>query len=90
MILESLPESFNHYKNNYYMIGKELTFTQLIFELESTKESLEKLDYVHHAVSSNKLKGKPKDGYKNKRKAKILITKTTAMKKFKGRFFKFG
>lgn len=44
------------------MIGKELTITQLILELESTKECLEKLNYVLYAKSFSKLKKKPKGG----------------------------
>lgn len=54
MILESLPDNFNLYKNNYYIMGKELTITQLILKLESIEKSLRKPDSTHHAKSSSK------------------------------------
>ena len=62
-------------------------------ELVSAKQSLVKSDNVHFTKSSNKPKGKPKGKNKNqkkKKKGKVPISKTTTMKKPKGKCFKCG
>ena len=91
IILESLPDSFNQFKMNYNMNKLNLTPTQLMHELESAEESLVKPASVHLAEGSVKPKGKPKGGNKNKKKKAVVpITKSTAMKKPKGKCFKCG
>ena len=91
IILESLLDSFNQFKMNYNMNKLKLTPTQLMYELESAKESLVKPASVHLAEGSVKPKRKPKGGNKNKKKkAVVLVTKSTAVKKPKGKCFKCG
>ena len=68
-----------------------LTPTQLMHKLESAEESLVKPTSVHLAEGTVKPKGKPNGGNKNKKKkAIILVTKSTAMKKSKDKCFKCG
>ena len=92
-IFESLPDRFTQFKVNYNMNKMDLTPTELIHELESAERAFGKSGSVHMTEGSTfKPKGKPKGGKKNKNKQKgqVPVTKTTAMKKPKGKCFKCG
>ena len=82
---------FNKFKANYNMHKIDLTLVQLMYELESAKQSLKEPCSINVTEGSIKPKGKPKGGNKNKKKkAVILVTKSEAMKKPKGKCFKCG
>ena len=92
-IFESLPDRFTQFKVNYNMNKMDLTPTELMHELESAERAFGKSGGVHMTEGSTfKPKGKPKGGKKNKNKQKgqVPVTKTTAMKKPKGKCFKCG
>ena len=92
-IFESLPDRFTQFKVNYNMNKMDLTPTELMHELESAERAFGKSGSVHMTEGSTfKPKGKPKGGKKNKNKQKgqVPVTKTTAMKKPKGKCFKCG
>ena len=92
-IFESLPDRFTQFKVNYNMNKIDLTPTELMHELESAERAFGKSGGVHMTEGSTfKPKGKPKGGKKNKNKQKgqVPVTKTTAMKKPKGKCFKCG
>ena len=92
-IFESLPDRFTQFKVNYNMNKMDLTPTELMHELESAEMAFGKSGGVHMTEGSTfKPKGKPKGGKKNKNKQKgqVPVTKTTAMKKPKGKCFKCG
>ena len=92
-IFESLPDRFTQFKVNYNMNKMDLTPTELMHELESAERAFGKSGGVHMTEGSTfKPKGKPKGGKKNKNKqeGQVPVTKTTAMKKPKGKCFKCG
>ena len=91
LILQSLPKHFNQFKVNYNMHKMDLTPVQLMHELESVEQSLKKPSSINFTEGSVKPKGKPNGGNKNKKKkVVILVTKSDAMKKSKGKCFKCG
>ena len=91
LILQSLPKHFNQFKVNYNMHKMDLTPVQLMHELESAEQSLTEPGSINFTEGSVKPKGKPKGGNKNKKKkVVILVTKSYAMKKPKGKCFKCG
>ena len=58
-------------------------------ELESAEQSLKELDSINFTEGFVKPKGKPKGGNQNKKKKAVIpVTKSDAMKKPKGKFFK--
>ena len=84
---------FTQFKVNYNMNKMDLTPTELMHELESAERAFGKSGGVHMTEGSTfNPKGKPKGGKKNKNKQKgqVPVTKTTAMKKPKGKCFKCG
>ena len=88
LILQSLPKHFNQFKVNYNMHKMDLTPVQLMHELESAEQSLKEQGSINFTEGSAKPKGKPKGGYKNKKKkVAIPVTKSNAMKKPKGKCF---
>ena len=91
LILQSLPKHFNQFKVNYNMHKMDMTLVQLMHEPESAEQSLTEPGSINFTEGSVKPKGKPKGGNKNKKKkAVILVTKSDAMKKLKGKCFKCG
>ena len=91
LILQSLPKHFNQFKVNYNMHKMDLIPVQLMHVLKSAEQSLKEPDNINFTEGSVKPKGKPKGGNKNKKKkAVILVTKSYAMKKPKGKCFKCG
>ena len=87
LILQSLPKHFNQFKVNYNMHKMDLTPVQLMHELKSAEQSFTELSSINFTEGFVK----PKDGNKNrKKKAVILVTKSDAMKKPKGKCFKCG
>ena len=91
LILQSLHKYFNQFKVNYNMHKMDLTPVQLMHELESAEQSLLESGSINFMEGSVKPKGKPKGGNKNKKKKVVIpVTKSDAMKKPKGKFFKCG
>ena len=91
IISQSLPKHFNQFKVNYNMHKMDLTPVQLMHELKSAEQSLKEADSINFTEGSVKPKGKPKGGNKNKKKKVMIpVTKSDAMKKPKGKFFKCG
>ena len=91
LILQSLPKHFNQFKVNYNMHKMDLTPVQLMHELESVEQSLKESGSINFTEGFVKPKRQPKGGNKNKKKKPvILVTKSDAMNKTKGKCFKCG
>ena len=91
LILKSQPKHFNQFKVNYNINKMDLTPIQLMHELESDEQSLTEPGSINFTEGSVKPKEKLKGGNKNKKKkVVILVTKSDAMKKSKGKCFKCG
>ena len=91
LILQSLPKHFNQFKVNYNIHKIDLTPVQLMHGLESTEQFLKETGSINFTEGSVKPKGKPKGGNKNKKKKAVIpVTKSEAMKKPKGKYFKCG
>ena len=90
IILESLPDSFNQFNMNYNINKLKLTPTHLLHEFESAEQSLVKLASVHLTEGFIKSKRISKVSNKNKKKAMVSVSKSTAMIKLKSKCFKCG